>query len=78
MAQSVQHLTLGFSSGHDLPVRQFELHTGLRANGAEPTWDPLSLPLSLPLPCSLALKINQSINLKTVFSKRTHNRFVRL
>ena len=29
VAQSVKHLTLGFSSGHDLMVGGFEPHIGL-------------------------------------------------
>ena len=36
MAQSVKHLTLGFSSGHDLTVSDFEPHVGLCAGSAEP------------------------------------------
>ena len=29
VAQSVEHLTLGFSSSHDLEVREIKLHVGL-------------------------------------------------
>ena len=47
MAQSVGHLTLDFGSGHDLPVRGFEPHVGLCADGVEPAWDSLSLPLKI-------------------------------
>ena len=46
VAQSVKHLTLGFSSGNDLTVCGFEPHEGLCANGAEPAWDFLSAPLT--------------------------------
>ena len=65
-AQSVKHLTLDFSSGHDLMVREIELHIRLRAVSMEPAWD--SLPLSLSLPCtsafSLCLSLLLSLSLK--------------
>ena len=64
MAQLVTRLTLGFSSGHDLTVREFEPGIGLRAGGAEPAWDSLSPSLSLPLPHSLSLSLSQN-KLKT-------------
>ena len=67
MAQSVEHPTLDFGSGHDLVVSEFKALIGLCAGSAEPAWDILSLPLSLSLPllCALflSLKINK-INLK--------------
>ena len=47
-AQSVKHLTLDFSSGHDVTVHEFEPHV-LCADGVEPAWDSLSLPFSLSL-----------------------------
>ena len=50
MAQSVEHLTLDFGSGHDLVVRGIESHIRLCADGAEPAWDSLSPSLSLSLP----------------------------
>ena len=51
MAQLVKHLTLGFSSGGDLVVREFEPHIGLCADSAEPAWDSLSpSPAPHPLP----------------------------
>ena len=52
MAQSVKHLTLGFSSGHDVMVHEIEPLVGLHADSTEPAWD--SLPLSLLLPSSHA------------------------
>ena len=63
MAQSVKHLTLGFSSGHDLTVREFKPHIRLHSDSMEPAWDSLSLPLSLPLPrsCTLSFKINKHL-----------------
>ena len=36
VAQSVEHLTLDFSLGHDLTVRGFEPHVGLSADNTEP------------------------------------------
>ena len=45
MAQSVKHLTLGFGSGHDLTVPEFQARVWLYADNAEPAWDFLSLPL---------------------------------
>ena len=67
VAQSVKHLTLDFSSGHNLTVPGIEPGVELHADSAEPAWYSLSLSsLSLPLPnscaLSLSLKINQSIN----------------
>ena len=44
-AQLVKCPTLGFSSGHDLPVHEFKPHSGLCADGSEPAWDSVSLPL---------------------------------
>ena len=45
VAQSVQHLTPGFSSGRDHQVHGFESLGGLYADGTEPAWDSLSLSL---------------------------------
>ena len=43
MAQSVEHLTLDFGSGHDLSVCEFEPHIGLLTGSVEPAWDSLSV-----------------------------------
>ena len=48
MAQLVKHLTLDFSSGHDLMVHEFEPCIGLCDGSAEPAWDSLSPSLSAP------------------------------
>ena len=48
VAQSVKHLTLDFSSGHDLTVREFKPCIGLHAGRAEPAWDSLFLPFFVP------------------------------
>ena len=48
MAQSAEHLTLDFVSGHDLMVCEFEACIGLCADGADPAWSSLSLSLSVP------------------------------
>ena len=49
MAQLVEHLTLDFSSTHDLMVHEIEPWVGLYVDSAEPDWDSLSLSLSLSL-----------------------------
>ena len=54
MAQSVKSLTLDFSSGHDLMVREFEPPVGLHTDGAEPACDSLSPSLSASPPFVLA------------------------
>ena len=48
VAQSVKRLTLGFVSGHDVTVRDFESRVRLCTNSTEPTSDPLS-PFCPPL-----------------------------
>ena len=58
MAQFFKPLTLGFSSGHDLAVREMETQFG-SALTAQSLVGILSLPLPLPLPCSLSLKIKK-------------------
>ena len=77
MAQSVQHLTLGFSSGHDLTVHEFEPCVRLSTGGAEPAWDPLSLPVclsvSLPLPCSLSLSLSVSLKINKLKKKKKND-----
>ena len=52
LAQSVKRPTLGFGSGHDLTVREFEPRIGLCADSAEPASG--SLPPSLSVPPLLA------------------------
>ena len=59
VAQSAEPPTLGFSSGQDLTVCDFEPCVELRAAGAEPAGDSLSFPLSLPLPHSRAPSLSQ-------------------
>ena len=61
MAQSVKCPTLDFDSGNDLMVPEFEPHTGLCTDSAEPSWDFPSPCLSAPLMHSLylSLKINK-------------------
>ena len=62
MAQSVKHLILDFSSGHELVICEIEPLFGLCTDNFEPAWDSLSLSLSLPLPCSLSRSLSQGIN----------------
>ena len=58
LAQYVKHLTLGFGSGHDLRVLEFEPHIMLCADSMEPlgflthSLCPSSLSLSLSLSLS--------------------------
>ena len=59
VAQSVKCPTIDFGSGHDLTVHEFEHHTGLHSDSAEPAWDSVSLPLCLPHPCSLSVSLSQ-------------------
>ena len=49
-AQFVDLLTLGFGSGRDLTVCEFEPRVRLCADSAEPAWDSLSPSLSAPPP----------------------------
>ena len=50
----LKHPTLGFSSGHDLIVRELESCFGFYADSAEPVWDSLSPSLSVPPPLMLS------------------------
>ena len=74
MAQSVKHLTLGFSSGHDLTVHEFEPHIGLHVDRVS-LLGILSLSFSLALPLiilspSLSLCLSLSLSLKINFFKK--------
>ena len=55
MAQSIKHLTLDLSSGHDLAVCGIEPRIRLCTESTESAWDSLSLPPSL----LLSLKMNK-------------------
>ena len=55
VVQLVKHPTLGFSSGHDLVIFEFELHIGIYAGSAEPAWDCLCLSAQILLAVSLSL-----------------------
>ena len=59
LARSVKCPTLGFSSSHDLTVREFEPHIGLRADSVEPAGGSLSLPVSRSLSVPLSKQINK-------------------
>ena len=67
-AQLVKRPALGFGSGRDLTVREFEPRIGLGADGTEPAWDSLSPCLSAPplLAHTLSLKIKKE-------KKKRHN-----
>ena len=86
MAQSVKHLTLDFSSVHDLSVREFKAHLQLCADSAEPAWDFLflslctspALSLSLPLSPSLSLSLYLSLSLSVSQKKTTLKKFFKV
>ena len=69
MAQLVKHLTLDFSSSHDLTVHEFEPHMGLCADSVEPSLDSVSLSLYPSPTCSLYLIKIKKINLKKCLKK---------
>ena len=50
VVQLVKHMTLDFSSGHDLTVYETRPHVRLWADSAEPAWDSLSPSVSAPPP----------------------------
>ena len=58
VAQSVKHLTLDFSSSHDLTVRGMEPGIWLCADSVEPAWDYIAPFLSVPPPCVLSLSFS--------------------
>ena len=73
-AQSVEHPTLHFSSGHQLVVHGSEPCVGFHTDSAEPAWDSLSPSLSAsPHSCYLTLslffKINKSSSKKLKIQK---------
>ena len=61
VAQSVECLTLGFGSGHDLTVHGFEPPHQALCGSTEPAWNSLSPSLSIPPPlmCTLTLHLNK-------------------
>ena len=74
MAQSVKHLTLDFSSGHDLTVVRSSLLLGFTLD-IEPAWNllkVLSLPLPLPRWLAISLFLSLSLSLSLKKKKRTH------
>ena len=71
VAQSVKHLTLGFCSGHELMVCEFEPRIRLCAESVEPAWDSLSPSLSAP---TLLALLSKQINLKKNFFKEKMKR----
>ena len=69
MAQSIECLTLGLGSGHDLPVREFKPCVRFCADSVEPAWDSLPPSFSLPLPCFLSLSLSLSLKINKNFKK---------
>ena len=68
MAQSVEHLSLDFGSGHDLTVHGRETRVGLCTDSADPAWASLSPSISVPPPhalvCSLSFSLSLSLSNK--------------
>ena len=66
MAQSIEHPTLGFTSGHDLVISLGSSRVRLCTDSVKPAGDSLSLPPSLSalllLVLSLSLKVNTQTN----------------
>ena len=60
VAQSVEHPTLDFGSGHDLTVLVFEPGVRLSADGMEPAWTSLTPSLSAPPLLVLCLSLSLS------------------
>ena len=73
MAKLVKHLTLGFNSGHDLTICEFEPRMRLYTDLTEPAWDSLC-PLSLPLPSSCSLSLTVSVCLCLSVSLSQNNK----
>ena len=61
-AQSVKRLTLGFGSGHDLAVYEFESHIRLHAARRKPACVSPALPLPCLCSCALSLSLSLKIN----------------
>ena len=59
VTQLVKHLTLDFSSGHDLTVGEFEPCIWLCAGGAQPAW--ILSPLSLSAPSLITHSLSLSL-----------------
>ena len=59
VARSVKRQTLGFSSGHDLMVHEFESHIGLCTDSLEPAWDSVSFCLYLSPAGVLSLSLSE-------------------
>ena len=60
MAQWVERPALGFGSGHDLTVHEFEPGIGLCNDRVEPARDFLSPPLSAPSLLALLPSLSQN------------------
>ena len=59
MAQSVEHPTLGFVSGHDPTICELEPRVGLCADSAEPASDSVSPSFSAPPLLTLSLSLSK-------------------
>ena len=68
MAQSLEHQTLDFGSGHDLTVPEIKPRVRFCTDSMEPAWDSLSLPPPA-LPHSYSKEINT--HLKKIHKAKT-------
>ena len=59
VAQTVERPTFDFDTGHDLMVREFELHVRLCTDSMDPAWNSLSPSLSAPPLFMLSLSLSQ-------------------
>ena len=76
MAQSIEHLTLDFSSGHDLVLPGFEPHAAFCADSSEPGACfrfCLSLSLSLSLSAPPLLVLSPSLTVKNKLINKREN-----
>ena len=77
MAQLVKRLTLGFSSGHDLTVREFESRIWLCAESSEPGACfrfCVSLSLCPSSTCALSLSVSKIKNISKIKKKKKKGR----
>ena len=63
VTQSVEGPTLGFGSGHDLTVHEFQPHIRLCADGVEPASDSVSPSLCPSPTCEHARALSLSLSL---------------
>ena len=73
MGSAVKHPTLGFRSGHDLTVHEFDPQVGLYADTVEPVSDSVSPSLSAPFPLAVYLSLKNKQTSKIEYTDLTIN-----